>query len=140
MTLRPNRFRPAAGVRSRLRNRLHEVLEEESEDSEDLGNQARTQSTRYLKRIAPMMHSDSNQCLISSNLVLLIFRIQNAARPSIASIRQRNSALNLEATTERYLALKNPTTLNHRQPWTLKDNPCPETFSCLNMIYFEILI
>ena len=35
VTLRPNRFRPEAGIRKRLRSRLHEVLEDqETLDSE----------------------------------------------------------------------------------------------------------
>ena len=35
VTLRPNRFRPQAGIRNRLRNRLHEVLEEEEDDDDE---------------------------------------------------------------------------------------------------------
>ena len=49
VTLRPNRFKPAAGIRNRLRNRLHDVLEEESakeDDDEDNGDNS-NQSTRY---------------------------------------------------------------------------------------------
>ena len=34
VTLRPNRFRPEAGIRNRLRNRLHEVLEDEALDGD----------------------------------------------------------------------------------------------------------
>lgn len=48
VTLRPNRFRPEAGIRNRLRNRLHEVLEEEAldDDSEENDGDERTVS-RY---------------------------------------------------------------------------------------------
>jgi hypothetical protein len=34
-TLRPNRFRPKAGTRSRLRSVLHEALKEENEDEQE---------------------------------------------------------------------------------------------------------
>ena len=46
VTLRPNRFRPQAGIRSRLRNRLHEVLEEEEEDDND--DEKPSNSPRYV--------------------------------------------------------------------------------------------
>jgi hypothetical protein len=35
VTLRPNRFRPEAGIRNRLRNRLHEVLEDENDSTDN---------------------------------------------------------------------------------------------------------
>ena len=40
--LRLNRFRPEAGIRSRLRNRLHEVLEDSETVSEDDSNKEST--------------------------------------------------------------------------------------------------
>jgi hypothetical protein len=72
VTLRPNRFRPEAGIRNRLRNRLNQVLKEEDLDGDD-----------------------SNDFLADERTVP---RRQNA-RPNIASIRQRNPALNPFATT-----------------------------------------
>ena len=41
VTLRPNRFRPQAGIRNRLRNRLHEVLEEEVDETDEDGQSPR---------------------------------------------------------------------------------------------------
>merc|ERR1711935_318595 len=73
VTLRPNRFRPDAGTRNRLRNRLHEVLENSEDSNTDPSSDERT-STR---------------------------NSQNAARPNIASIpRQRNTAIITESATE----------------------------------------
>ena len=46
VTLRPNRFRPDAGTRNRLRNRLHEVLENSEDSNTDPSSDERT-STRY---------------------------------------------------------------------------------------------
>ena len=40
VTLRPNRFRPNAGTRNRLRNRLHEVLENAESLNEDSADNA----------------------------------------------------------------------------------------------------
>jgi hypothetical protein len=80
VTLRPNRFRPEAGIRNRLRNRLNQVLKEEDLDGDD-----------------------SNDFLADERTVP---RRQNA-RPNIASIRQRNPALNpFATTTERTTSLE----------------------------------
>ena len=62
VTLRPNRFRPEAGIRNRLRNRLNQVLKDEDLDGDD--------SNDFLadERTVPRYAQSSNICRKVQNL------------------------------------------------------------------------